>query len=287
MGILFALSLVGTASAGTPAKTTTKSSDSSKTTPVTTNNTTTVQGYAADKTLQIGTIVQLSGSGGAKVAPATLTKLNQMYGVTVDPHMLSITIYDASIANESFVATTGTYNVLVSNQGGSIKVGDYITVSSVDGVGMVASPDQPIVLGRAAGSFDGKSNVIGSTTLKDSAGKTTPVALGEIPVAIAIAHNPNQKSTKAEVPKWLQRIGEAIAEKPVGPLRIYLSIGITGITVVAAIVLLYSGVRNSLISIGRNPLSKKTIFRGLLEIILTSIIVLIIGLFAVYLLLKL
>jgi len=53
------------------------------------------------------------------------------------------------------------------------------------------------------------------------------------------------------------------------------------------LVTLYSGIRNALIAIGRNPLSKKSIFRGLLEIILTGFIILIIGLFAVYLLLKL
>ena len=70
-------------------------------------------------------------------------------------------------------------------------------------------------------------------------------------------------------------------------MRIYLSIAITGLSIIVAITVLYSGVRNSIISIGRNPLSKKSIFRGLLEIILTAFLILIIGLFAVYLLLKL
>jgi hypothetical protein len=301
VGMFFVVSFSGLATSGiaaaaTPAKTpaatsTSKTSTSTakSTTPVgATNNSSTVQGFAADTALQIGTIVQLSGTGTAKVSAATLTKLDQIYGVTVDPHTLSITVSDSGIANESYVATTGTYNTLVSNQGGKIKIGDYITVSSVDGVGMEASPDQTIVLGRAVAAFDGKSNVIGNSTLKDTGGKVSQqVAIGTIPVAIDIRHNPNIKSTKAEVPKLLQRIGQAVAEKPVGAVRIYLSLFITGVSVIAAIVLLYSGVRNSLIAIGRNPLGKKSIFRGLLEIILTSLIVLIIGLFAVYLLLKL
>jgi len=247
-----------------------------------------VQGYAAASSLQTGAIVQLTGGSANKVAPATSKNLNQMYGVVVDPHQLSLTISDASLPNEAYVATSGTYNVLVSTQGGAIHSGDYVTMSAIDGVAMKAGTDESTVFGRAAGSFDGKNNSLGTTTLKDTAGATNQtVALGMIPVAINVQRNPNEKSTKANLPKALQRIGEAVAEKPIGPLRIYLSIVITGLSIIVAIVTLYSGIRNSIISIGRNPLSKKSIFRGLLEIILTAFLILIIGLFAVYLLLKL
>jgi len=248
----------------------------------------TVQGYAADSVLQDGTIVQLTGTAANKVAPATRANLQQMYGVTVDPHTLSLTISDASLLNEAYVATSGTYEVLVSTQAGAIKQGDYVTMSSVNGVAMKADSTEKTVFGRAAGNFNGKSNSIGTTTLKQTTGQTDKtVAIGKIPVAINIQRNPNEKSTQANLPKALQRIGEAVAEKPVGPLRIYLSIGITGLSIIVALVTLYAGIRNSLIAIGRNPLSKKTIFRSLMEVILTGFLILIIGLFAVYLLLKL
>lgn len=246
-----------------------------------------VQGFGAAAPIQIGTIVQLSGNNASQVAPASYDKLEQMYGVSVDPQSLSLTVSTGGVTNETYVATAGTYPVLVSTQNGPIKQNDYITLSNIDGVGMKASTDEKIVLGRAGGAFDGRSNGIGNVALKDSKGGTKSVTLGVIRVVIDIKHNPNQKSTKANVPNWLQRLGEAVAEKPVGPFRIYLSIFITGVSIVAACVILYGGVRNSIISIGRNPLSKKSIFRGLLEIVLTSIIVLIVGLFAVYLLLKL
>lgn len=186
------------------------------------------------------------------------------------------------------MATSGTYEVLVCTQAGDIKQGDYVTMSSVSGVAMKADSSEKTVFGRAAGSFNGKSNSIGTTTLKKTTGETDKtVAIGLIPVAINIQRNPNEKSTQANLPKALQRIGEAVAEKPIGPLRIYLSIGITGLSIVVALVTLYAGIRNSLIAIGRNPLSKKTIFRSLMEVILTGFLILIIGLFAVYLLLKL
>ena len=82
-------------------------------------------------------------------------------------------------------------------------------------------------------------------------------------------------------------VGQQIAEKPVNQIRIYLSLAIAVISLIAALVMLYAGIRNSVISIGRNPMGKKSIFRALVQVILTSILILIIGLFAVYLLLKL
>ncbi len=249
----------------------------------------TVQSYASDKPLQVGTVLQLEGSGDkATVSPSKFDKASQMYGVAVDPRSLPVTVSNSGLKNETFVAASGTYNALVSTQNGPIKTGDYVTISAVDGVAMMAQPEQKLVFGRAAANFDGKNNVVSTVTLKDSNGKElNKVAIGSIPVVIDIRKNPNEKSTKTNLPQFLQRLGEAIAEKPVGPLRIYLSIAITGICIIAAIVILYSGIRSSIISIGRNPLSKKSIFRALLEIILTSLIVLIVGLFAVYLLLKL
>lgn len=247
-----------------------------------------VQGYASDKPLDNGTIVQLTGKDSNRVKIVGQKELQNMFGVTVDRTQLPLTLTNEGIENETFVAVSGTYNVLVSNQAGPIAVGDYLTLSSIDGVAMKAGTEEKTVFGRTAGSFDGKGVNLGTTTLKDTSGNTTKtVTLGSIPVTIDIKHNPNDKSTKVDVPDILERIGQAIAEKQVSPIRIYLSMGITAVSIIAAIAILYSGVRNGVVSIGRNPMSKKSIFRALIEIILTSILILIIGLFAVYLLLKL
>ncbi|MDB5177096.1 MAG: rane protein of unknown function [Candidatus Saccharibacteria bacterium] len=247
-----------------------------------------VQGYASEAVLDNGTIVQLDGKGTKAVKVATQSELQNMFGVTVDRSQLSVTLSDAGLKNETFVAVSGTYNVLVSTQGGSIATGDYVTLSSVNGIAMKAGTEEKTVFGRAVGGFDGKGVTLGTTTLKETNGKPNKtVTLGAIPVTIDIKRNPNEKSTKSDLPEILQRIGQAIAEKEVSPIRIYLSMGITAVSLIAAIAVLYSGVRSGVISIGRNPMSKKSIFRALLEIILTSILILIIGLFAVYLLLKL
>jgi hypothetical protein len=247
-----------------------------------------VQSYASDTPLDTGTIVQLTGKDSNRVKISTQSQLANMFGVTVDRNQLAVTLSNSDLQNETFVAVSGTYNVLVSTQGGAITAGDYVTLSSVNGVAMKASTEEKTVFGRAAGSFNDKSVSLGTTTLKDTSGKTTKtVTLGSIPVTIDIKRNPNEKSTKTKLPEVLERVGQAIAEKEVSPIRMYLSLGITAISLIAAIAVLYSGIRNGMISIGRNPMSKKSIFRALFEVILTSLVILTIGLFAVYLLLKL
>lgn len=247
-----------------------------------------VQGYAADTPLDNGTIVQLSGTDPTLVKIATQANLSNMFGVTVDRSQLLVASSNDALKNEVFVAVSGTYNALVSNQAGDIAVGDYLTMSSVNGVLMKAGTEEKTVFGRATEAFDGKGVTLGTTTLKDTTGKDNKtVVLGSIPVTVDIKHNPNDKTTKVNVPDWLERIGVAIAEKQVSPIRIYLSMGITGLSIITAIAMLYSGIRNSVISIGRNPMSKKSIFRALAQVIITSLLILVIGLFAVYLLLKL
>lgn len=247
-----------------------------------------VQGYSAETPLDTGTIVQLTGQDANKVKIAKQAELQNMFGVTVDRNQLPIALSNEALENEAFIAASGTYSVLVSTQAGPIANGDYITLSSINGVGMKAGTEESTVFGRANAGFDGKGVTLGATTLKDTDGNNNKaVVLGSIPVTIDIKSNPNEKSTEVQVPEFLKRVGQAIAEKEVSAIRIYISLAITAVSLIASIIIIYSGVRNSIISIGRNPMSKKSIFRALLEIILASILTLIIGLFAVYLLLRL
>lgn len=247
-----------------------------------------VQGYGAETPLGNGTIVELTGKDSNTVKTATKKQLQNMFGVTIDRNLLPVTLSGKGLKNQVFVAVSGNYEVLVSNEAGAISSGDYVTLSSVDGVAMKAGTKEKTVFGRANASFDGNGVILGTTTLKDKSGNDSKrVQIGMVPVTIDIRSNPNEKSTKTDVPEFLERIGQAIAEKEVSPIRMYLSMAITAVSLVAAIAVLYSGVKSSVISIGRNPMSKKSIFRALLEIILTSLLILIVGLFAVYLLLRL
>lgn len=244
--------------------------------------------YASGTPLQSGTIVQLTGNEAERVKLVAQSEMEKMFGVVVDRSQLAFTLTGQSLENEVYVAASGTYNVLVSTQGGDIAIGDYLTLSSVSGVAMKAGTEEKTVLGRANKAFNDKSSALEKTTLKDTNGKANQeVSIGMVPVTIDVKNNPNDKSTKTQLPDFLERIGQEIAQKEVSPLRMYLSLGITAVSLIMAISVLYAGIRNAVISIGRNPMSKKSIFRALTEVILTSFLILVIGLFAVYLLLKL
>ena len=246
-----------------------------------------VSGYAATEALDYGRIVVLNGKNADTVRPAKQSEVQNMFGVTVDPQQIPVRVSREGIQNETYVAVSGTYNVLVSTQAGDVYSGDYVTLSSLDGVAMKANDQEVTVFGRANGNFTSKDTSLGTQTLKDASGGTTKVSLGSVPVTIDIKNNPNHKSTKVNVPDFLAKVGRQIAEKEVSPVRLYISVGIATVSLIAALAVLYAGVRNSVISIGRNPMSHRSIFRALIEVILTSLLILIIGLFAVYLLLKL
>lgn len=247
-----------------------------------------ITGYGADSPIDYGTVVELTGENADRVKIATQPEMQNMFGVVIDPAKLSVRMITEGIENQTYVAVSGTHSTLVSTQGGEIEKGDHLTMSSINGILMKAGTEEATVFGRAGTNFSADSPAVGSTAIQDTNGNVLEtVLLGSIPVTVDIKANPNEISTKTKVPSILEQIGQAIAEREVSSFRIYLSMAIAAISLFIALMVIYSGVRNSIISIGRNPMSKKSIFRALLEIILTSLLILIIGLFAVYLLLRL
>jgi len=242
------------------------------------------RGYSSDKALQRGLIVQLAKNDTSKIQPVTRDSADKAFGVVVDANDAAVTL--SSDTKKTFVATAGRYEVLVSNQNGNIKPGDYITISAIEGVGTTATTTDPVIIGRAFAGFDGKANAVGSTEISDNTGAKRTVSLGRIPVNIGVSSNPLLKATESNLPESLRRASETIAGKPVNPIRVYISLIVFLVCSIIAASLMYSGVRSGIISIGRNPLSKKSIIRGMFQVILTGLIIFISGLFGVYLLLK-
>ena len=78
-----------------------------------------------------------------------------------------------------------------------------------------------------------------------------------------------------------------MTDKKVSAARIYLGLAVLALTTVITGNLVYSGVRSGMISVGRNPLSKKSIIKSLIQTVIAGLIIFIVGVLAVYLLLKL
>jgi hypothetical protein len=254
-----------------------------------------IRSYPSKSDLQIGLLVQLASKKSqqqqaASVIPATQKKAKQTLGVVVPANAAPIAISNSSSGQQAFVATGGNFRMLVSDQNGAIQQGDYLAVSSVSGIGMKAGSSASVVAGKAVSGFDGQHQVIGSGSVEKSNGKSSKVHFGYIEAILQVAPNPIKKHKKqqhAKLPGFLASASSAIANKHVSASRIYLSLGVLFVTLVVLVALLYAGVRTSMMALGRNPMAKKSIMRGMLQVVITGITVLIIGLFAVYLLLKL
>lgn len=243
------------------------------------------QGYASDEPLERGMLVSLRDGDGSRIDPAEFANALRLHGVVVNPNDAPVTL--SAESQKTFVATVGRYDVLVSNEKGNIKQGDYIGVSSIKGIGTKVDDKSSMVIGKALADFDGKSGSLSSTDLKDNGGITTKVGIARIAVDIGIGANPLAKPEDVNLPGFLKKASESIANKRVSTVRVYLSLAILMASVAIAGSMLYAGVRSSMISIGRNPLSKQSIIRSLMQIIVTSFIVFILGIFGVYLLLRL
>jgi hypothetical protein len=242
------------------------------------------QAYTAAGDLQQGMIVKLTDKDTSKVEVVTPATVTHMQGVVVAPNAAPVTLSPTTPAGQQvYVATSGKYKVLVSDQNGPIKSGDYISISSLAGVGMKADSSVSVVLGKATANLDNKT-IIGSTNLSGSPQK---VNLALVPVEIAISHNPLANGAANSPNEWLERTAETIANRHVNPVRLYTALAILVISLVVGVSILYSGIRSSLTSIGRNPLARASILRNLLVVVLSGLLVVVIGLGAVYLLLKL
>jgi len=242
------------------------------------------QGYGSDSPIQRATVVSINVDDPKKVEPATLDNKDRLHGVVVSQNDAPFNL--SSEDENVFVATTGRFEIFVSNENGVVQAGDLLTVSRVAGIAMKAGEKDINVIAKAISGFDGQTAVLSTTVINDG-GVDTKVAIGRVQADIGVAGNPLFKPSQANLPGFLEKLAENIAQKPVNPTRIYLSIFTFLASTAVSGTLLYSGIRSGIISVGRNPLSKKSITKSLMQVIITSIIILLLGIFGVYLLLRL
>src|SRR5581483_4955256 len=91
-----------------------------------------VQGFSAKGTVDPGMVVAIDKAASKSVKPAPADNSNLIYGVAVDPSDAPITIVGQN--SQVFIATTGTYQVLVTAGAGAIQPGDYISMSTINGI---------------------------------------------------------------------------------------------------------------------------------------------------------
>ncbi len=231
------------------------------------------QGYTSSSNLQPGMIVRLDSLSSGQVTALDLNHINQMLGVIISASDSALTLSQTNASQQAvYVSNFGQHNVLVTNQNGPIKTGDFITISALSGVGMKADNNETLVLGRAAAGFDGIHNVISTDTLSSSNGQKLNLSIGIIPVNINIEPNPLAQGTRG-VPAFINKLTKYATNKSVSASRIYLGMLCVVAGLIITITIVYSGIRNGFISIGRNPLAKRAIAVNLIRVVAIAIVI--------------
>lgn len=250
------------------------------TSPIQTNaqaNTAIARGFQTNDTnLAPGVIMSLTDTADT-VTLADLDNTQRLVGVLDDLPLLELDGDNKQVQ----VVTGGVTYVLVSNINGEIKNGDKVTTSPIRGIGMKAV-ESSIILGTAQADFSSDGSAEQSITQKDGSNKTVSINTIPIQVNVAFYQAPTEQTN---LPPILNDLASTVAGREVSPVRIIVALLILLVALISMAVLLYSSVKSSVISIGRNPLSEHAVYKSLWQIGLIVLGILLLTVLAIYLIL--
>ena len=227
--------------------------------------------------LKAGALVSFTKGNPNAVELATSDTAVRIAGVIDQLPLVAISTSSEKVQ----VVLNGTTTVLVSDINGAVKSSDKITASPIAGVGMRATSDSQVV-GTAQADF----KLSGSETqsIKDKAGKTHTVHIGYVPLQVGVAYY--QAPGSNFLPPFLQNIANSIAGRPTSLIRILLASLLLLLGFVIMSVLIYSAVRSSVTSLGRNPLAANAIHKGLFQSGIAALVIFAVTLLGSYIILR-
>lgn len=238
------------------------------------------EGYTSDSKLPLASIVSLKKGSTKDVELTTSDNVDNMLGAVIAPENSLLSLTNGS-STETQVATNGEIQVLVSDINGIVKRGDHITASPISGVGMKTTTNAR-VLGIAQGDVVDADTQ--KQTYKDSGGTERTVRITTVPVQINISYY-FKEPDKTLVPSALQNVANSLAGKEVSTMPILISTAIFTVMIVVVVAIVYSLIRSSIISVGRNPMSQSAVYRGVIQISALVLAILGVGVIAIYLVL--
>jgi hypothetical protein len=237
------------------------------------------QGFQTDdENVARGALVSLKPNTPNAVELATAQNLDQIIGVVGENSLIELSNGATTIQ----VVTSGTTPTLVSDINGAVKTGDKITTSPISGVGMKATTSTLVIGTAQADLAKGKTE---NRTVTDKSGKQQTVHVGSVDMQVDKVYYQAPQDQNSVVPLVWQDFANRLAGHQVSPVRIMLAALLVGLLLVIIAALLYSAVRSSIISIGRNPLSETAVHKSLLEVGLSVVGLLIFTAIVIYLIL--
>ncbi|MFZ1820734.1 MAG: hypothetical protein WAU72_02900 [Acidimicrobiia bacterium] len=235
---------------------------------------TTSQGYKSDVKLASGTLVSSKANDNTYVEPSGVANRKRILGVVVGTNTSTIAFGGGE--NSAQIVNGGIVPVLVSDLNGQIKVGDPISVSPIGGTAMLADTKGKII-GTADQNFK-DIDIVEKTKVEvtDINGKKKSVNVSLLNVQINIQDwSPTGGVRSNAFLDSTRDFVSNIAGKPVSDVQAFSTLIIAILALLISGIMLYSSVSSSVISIGRNPLSKGIVRRNLLYMlgIITMVII--------------
>jgi hypothetical protein len=239
--------------------------------------------YSATGNIPNGSIVSLEPNQSGYVELANTSNASRLLGVALNSKdsLLAVDPNSGSVQ----VAINGSVNTLVSTVNGNIKVGDQVSASPFNGIGMETSPGLRVI-GIAQTAF--AYNTPQSTTeqVKDKSGKAHQIKVGYIRLNIAVGTNSASGGGGSGKVNFLQRLIKSLTGRTISVIRILLSIMVAAISFISLITLIYASIYGSIVSIGRNPLAKHAVFRTLTSVMVMALLTIAIASVTIYYLLR-
>lgn len=232
------------------------------------------QGYNASGQLPEGSLVARKDDG---VVLADTTNINTLLGVVVTAQDYLVNIDSTKTVQ---VITNGAALTLVSDINGEVRTGDPLTASPIEGVAMKAT-ESTKVLGIAQADLS-TADQIQKERIKDKYGKSKEVKIGRIAVDVNVLDLKINSGNNSDVVNGLQTVASSAAGKQVSTLRAVIAFVVLLLALALSVIVLYSGVSSSIRSIGRNPLSKRFVIQGLIQVIFAVFIIMIAAFSVVY-----
>ncbi len=236
------------------------------------------QGFSTTESLPLGSIVSLQNNSSDHVVATTTKTVDSIFGVVINTGSSLLTLSNGQ-DNQVQVATSGIATVLVSDMNGDIAQGDQITASPINGVGMKTTSNTKVI-----GIAQGKPNNTSLQPYTDAQGKKQTVNIGQVDVLVNAAYYFKQPD-KTLIPSAIQNLANALAGKTVSALPIIISAAIFIVTLIVVVSMIFSMIRSSIISVGRNPLSQSAVYRDVIQLSALVIGIMAVALISIYIIL--
>lgn len=234
--------------------------------------------FTDDSGLIPGMVVAISESSTPeepKVERAALDKESKVIGVSTTSDSQLVTV--GSGMTKVFVQTTGEATVFVTDLNGLVKNGDLLAPSPLLGILMKADESTAPIVGIAIEDFDESA---AETQYIQENGKQKETKIAKVRINLDHKAASNQQASATD--SSLERLGRAIVGKDVGEIQVVAALVVFLVVLVAEGGIIYGAISSAITALGRNPMARKIIRSEMIRVVGVAIIVLAIGLGAIY-----